>query len=279
MTILNTFNSILSNNTPQTPEIPLFMKHIYEENVNQYQNDLRCQLSEIQRGRKILTSEYEIIKYITYYGNHHIVKLLNAFEHLDLKKLEGRSIDLYDWGCGQGLGTLTLLTHCFDKKLSLKLNNIYLIEPSKISVEKALIYLDDLCIKYSMQKSNIITINKEFDDLMLEDIKSKNTEITIHLFSNILDVCNFNLLRLGYLIRKSIKGINYFICVGPNYPGCVCHIDYFSYLLSRKFKTNIVSVDKTSMKALMYMYTTNQIQIGNIKRYEKIFVSDFGENA
>ena len=77
--------------------------------------------------------------------------------------------------------------------------------------------LEKLHVRHFHNTVEIKTINKSFNSLTDNDIKSKSTSIKIHFFSNVLDMDEdvFSMSNLINLIEKTQKGINYFICVSP----------------------------------------------------------------
>ena len=89
-----------------------------------------------------------------------------------------------------------------------------------------------------------------------------NSNITLHLFSNILDVEFFRLDR-EFLekISSSQKGLNYFICVSPNINDKRnARLDMFYRYFNANFETKLISDRDNSIR--------------NYKRYEKVFKSN-----
>ena len=63
----------------------------------------------------------------------------------------------------------------------------------------------------------IITVCKSFESLEFNDVCAATDTIKIHLFSNVLDIDEnyYSQNNLIGLIKRSQKGINYFICCSP----------------------------------------------------------------
>lgn len=87
-------------------------------------------------GRKVLLTEDELNAYIAAYGEMHIVKCRAALQNFPFKDLEMYSFEIFDWGCGQGLATLSLLEMLYDRKMLSRLNRIVLIEPSTAALTR-----------------------------------------------------------------------------------------------------------------------------------------------
>ena len=156
------------------------------------------------RGVKILDSESELFGYFKSFGNMHKAKLQAAFEALPDRFCS--KISIIDWGCGQGFASMLFL----EKYGTNNINNIILIEPSEIAVKRASLHIK----KYNMDIP-IRTVCKKLDELTEEDIKDELGNITVHLFSNILDIDDYSQNKLISLIESRLRPINYFICVSP----------------------------------------------------------------
>ncbi len=86
-----------------------------------------------------------------------------------------------------------------------------------------------------------------------------NDNITLHLFSNILDVEFFKLdILFLQKVSNSQSGLNYFICVSPNINDKRnARLDIFYRYFSDNFDSSLIS--------------SRYDNIGNYKRYEKVF--------
>lgn len=156
------------------------------------------------RGVKILESEDELFGYFKSFGNMHKAKLLSAFEVLP--KTFNSKVNIIDWGCGQGFASMIFL----EKYGSEMVNHITLIEPSVIALKRAALH----CKKYSSELS-IRTICKKLDNLIADDFNEPQPNITIHLFSNILDIDGYSQKHLIELIDQTQANENYLVCVSP----------------------------------------------------------------
>jgi hypothetical protein len=85
-----------------------------------------------------LCDEAECIRYIALYGRHHFHKLYAAFDSTKLEELEGKNIQIIDWGCGQALASCILIDYLIEKNISPNILSITLIEPSQIALNRGL---------------------------------------------------------------------------------------------------------------------------------------------
>lgn len=164
----------------------------------------------LHRGVEPLQNEDELYQYIHQFGNMHYAKLVEAFSNLPLA-IRVQKLHIIDWGCGQGLATITYLI-----KKRPSLCKITLIEPGLPALKRAALNVKYFHRKYSMGIFNCRTLNKDFDLLTKEDLSVESDSCKIHLFSNTLDIENrYDIKKLITLIKSTQKGKNYFICVSP----------------------------------------------------------------
>jgi hypothetical protein len=178
------------------------------------------------RGVQIIESEQELFGYFKSFGNMHKTKLLSAYAELPdfssseeiivsyghfcgrpfFESCENLKINIIDWGCGQGFASMLFI----EKYGFERVNNVTLIEPSEIAIKRAALH-----IKKYANNIPIKTICKKLNDLETTDFPDEQVDITIHLFSNILDIDDYSQSNLLKLLESIISGKNYFVCVSP----------------------------------------------------------------
>lgn len=157
------------------------------------------------RGVDQLHSEEEMFEYIKRYGKMHYAKLISSFKSTFPQNFE-TPVNIVDWGCGQGLATITLL----EKYNSLDVHYITLVEPSEIVLKRAALH----CRKFTTS-GKLKTVCKKLDDVVSSDIRVQCDVPTIHLFSNILDIDDYSSQHLLSIVDSIITCNNYFVCVSP----------------------------------------------------------------
>ena len=167
---------------------------------------------ELRRGKEVLDDEIHMNMYLRSFGQMHKAKMDAAFERLpkDMNVFD-EEIEIYDWGCGQGLATICLLDYLRTNGTNHSFRSIHLVDPSSAAVDRAVGVLS--CYDHNMM---VKTTKKEFDDLVADDFPRSRVR-KVHLFSNILDVEFFDLASFVSLFQKCFDGPNFFICVGPYY--------------------------------------------------------------
>lgn len=164
----------------------------------------------LSRGVAILEQEEQLYSYMNSYGLMHKAKLVSAFSNLPFGNIKDCRIELFDWSCGQGIASIVLFEFLRDHNIHLALDAITLIEPSRIALERA-----SLHVLHFLPNIKIRTILKDMDSLANADIETTYEKVKIHMFSNILDVEAFSMVRLINLLNQTSGGLNYFICVSP----------------------------------------------------------------
>lgn len=164
----------------------------------------------ISRGVAIINNEPQMLVYMHSYGRMHEAKLKLAFDNVNELIWNHTDICVIDYGCGQGIASMVLLDYLKVNNINIgNIKHIKLIEPSAICLKRAALH-----ISMFAPNTHISTINKKLDMLSKEDIKTTNS-LTVHLFSNILDIETVSLIDLANNINSSSSLLNEIICVGP----------------------------------------------------------------
>lgn len=196
-------------------------------------------------GRDVLKTEDQLNAYLAAYGEIHIVKCRAALQNFPFDDLRSNSYEIFDWGCGQGIATLTLLEMLQERKLLYSLKRITLIEPSQEALKRATSW-----VKESVGPGvDVVSINEYIpssDNQKLDSVCCYSDK-SINLFSNILDIQN---LSLSWLANKtsSLARQNYMICVGPKYTGNTRIADFCGYFAPKEYFSQISTYP--------YAYTT-----------------------
>jgi hypothetical protein len=185
---------------------PYTFNRIYTINKTRYlpiQNDQI--FHSLQRGVKVPDELDQLYCYIYAYGKMHYVKLDDALKNINVNFEKHR---LIDWGCGQGIGSLTYLEQLDKLNLGNLCESVLLIEPSEIAIKRAALH-----IKGRVKRT--YTCNKDIDSLVDDDLLINKEACTVHIFSNILDVELFSLQYLIDIVNRNCIGRNYFIITSP----------------------------------------------------------------
>lgn len=169
---------------------------------------------ELNHGVNLLSSEDALCCYMSAYGEMHTIKCRTMFRNLPWDSFA--NIEVVDWGCGQGIGTICLAEMLRERNKLHLLQKVTLIEPSKFALNRALFNVN----KFTNGVARVIPIEKYLPTIEVSEEDSTLTGITydyrtiIHIFSNILDVNNIDLAKLSRMIPK-MGTEQYIICVGP----------------------------------------------------------------
>lgn len=200
------------------------IRKIANNSLSHLTNNERTNLwKDLNKGVDLLTTNELMCQYIFSYGNMHEAKIHTALS--SIRKPEdvlSNDITIIDWGCGQGLATICYFD--FIKKLNITNNTqkVILIEPSAHALDRAKLHTN----LYLKDENKIRLIYKFLDDVEKDDIET-NDAITLHFFSNILDVPQIDLKKLAQLVGKNVSGEHYFFCVSPLIEGRSHRLDAF----------------------------------------------------
>lgn len=255
------------------------LKKIYFYHVEKYINNYlsEIKLNDLKRGLKILENEKEVSAYISFYGALHFEKLILALKEINDYYLLNNIIRIYDWGCGQALGTLVLLNYLSKHKNNFIIKELNLIEPSKISLIIGEKYLKRYFQIHCIENVKINSYNNKIENLNF-DVFNENkctysgNIINIHIFSNVLDIFNDYINKFNCL--KNFSGnFNLFLCIGPNDLNSRKGIDALYSIYKNSDKLINISYRNEILTTTSYRYYVNQI-INNVQfsNYHRIFI-------
>lgn len=192
---------------------------------------------DLDHGVALLDNEDALNAYIAAYGEMHMIKCRSVFRNLPFESFA--NIEVFDWGCGQGIGTICLAEMMRDRDMLHLLKKVTLIEPSSAALKRAILNVNT----FTKGNARIIPINKYLPsiggdmDNCIEGVSSDYNTI-IHIFSNILDINNIDIIKLAKLLPK-IGTNQYIVCIGPKNANSN-RIELFAKIFSpSKYITNI----------------------------------------
>lgn len=168
---------------------------------------------EVNHGVSLLRTDDGLNCYIAAYGESHKRKVFRAIEDLPFAELR-ESIEVVDWGCGQGLASLCFIEKMRERNLSQNIKEITLIEPSMVALNRAKLNVSLAAQGIAINTRQLgLPSTQPLDFECISEIEYKKP-ITIHLFSNILDIETIDLKKLAELITTTGHK-HYVLCIGP----------------------------------------------------------------
>ena len=156
--------------------------------------EIQKQYIELKRGVDVIRREELLWRYLYAFGYMHKRKMQLALKQLsDLSRIVSQEFTIIDWGCGQALASCCLMDYIHSFKNANPPERSILIDPSGLALRNAELHLSTYGIR------RIECIEKTLDEVCSEDIASESP-VTIHLFSNILDVESIDLRHLTTVI-------------------------------------------------------------------------------
>ncbi|AFM03005.1 hypothetical protein Fleli_0536 [Bernardetia litoralis DSM 6794] len=153
-----------------------------------------------------ITPHHKCVSYMTAYGISHYYRLhyvmSEFFKQLNRKNNLSEKIDIIDYGCGQGLATLTFLYFLHVKGYPVNVENIILIEPSEYALERAFINVQSLLNKLGIS-AKVCKVNQKISGVDNDSAAYLNSLCNeknrhINLFSHVIDVLNDEEIKLVY---------------------------------------------------------------------------------
>jgi len=205
--------------------------------------------SELNRGTALLQTNKHMCQYLFSFGRMHQAKLLDAYKRIPKEAFENE-IEIIDWGCGQGLGTVIFYDFVKSHHPTAKIKKITLVEPSAKALERASLHVKPFI---GGNDEVLITIADFFEHITPQNIETKSDRSIIQIFSNILDVVAIDLKHLANLIDSSVVSDNYLVCVGPLNPTNQ-RIDAFFRYFNEEEISNIYAYENANFQENNWTY-------------------------
>lgn len=209
---------------------------------------------ELNHGINLLASDVALNCYMSAYGDMHVTKCRAAMMNFPFNDIQG-SIEIVDWGCGQSIGSATIIEVLRQRNLFQWLRKITLIEPSHSAIERANDNIRTLThgtVKIDV-KNLFLPANDIVEGETLNSIGYRYNNI-IHVFSNILDVTAIDLGIVAKMVA-SAQGKHFVLCIGPQ-NGAAYRIEKFcSVFGEQNYFSQINSVRYARTRRTAHPYT------------------------
>lgn len=169
------------------------------------------------RGTAVLETEEQCCAYMAAYGPMHNHKLMRALDEKEFPySAVSNGVEIYDWGCGQGIGTIAVIEKLRQHKLLGKLHKVTLEEPSDVARKRAVLHVQKALGNYDVNIEEISRYLPSDKDGNAEDVITIDVEqpCAIHIFSNILDIEAVSLKGVSKMITSS-GDKHVVLCIGP----------------------------------------------------------------
>lgn len=209
---------------------------------------------ELNHGINLLASDVALNCYMSAYGDMHVTKCRAAMMNFPFNDIQG-SIEIVDWGCGQGIGSATIIEVLRQRNLLQWLRKITLIEPSRSAIERANDNIRTLThgtVEIDV-KNLFLPANDIAEGETLNSIGYRYNNV-IHVFSNILDVTAIDLGVVARMVA-SAHGKHFVLCIGPQ-NGAAYRIEKFcSVFGEQNYFSQINSVRYARTRRTAHPYT------------------------
>lgn len=187
------------------------IRSIAKDYIMSLSDDERNELYEsLNHGVDLLDSDAQMKCYLFSFGRMHQAKVYRALSCISPSTYASGDFDIVDWGCGQGLATVCFFDYLRERRITNRVHKVTLIEPSDAARERAAIHVG----AYVGSNVTVSCIGSYLDDVKPEDIAG-DSPVTIHFFSNILDIGSIDLKSLAEKVGSNVQGQHYFFCISP----------------------------------------------------------------
>lgn len=209
---------------------------------------------ELNRGINLLASDVALNCYMSAYGDMHATKCRAAMMNFPFDDIQG-SIEIVDWGCGQGIGSATIIDVLRQRDLLQWLRKVTLIEPSRSAIDRA---NDNVRIlTQDTVEIDVINLFLPVSDMAegetLSSIGYRYNNI-IHIFSNILDVSTIDLATVARMVA-SAHGNHFVLCIGPKNGASYRMEQFCSVFGDQNYFSRIDSVRYARTRRTAHYYT------------------------
>lgn len=169
------------------------------------------------RGTAVLETDEQCCAYMSAYGPMHRHKLMRALDEKEFPYSDlTDGIEIYDWGCGQGIGTMAVIEELRQHNMLGNLHKIVLEEPSDVARDRAVLHVK---IALDTYHADVIAVSEYLpsdngDNSHCITSISVGQPTAIHIFSNILDIETVSLKGVSKMITSSGQK-HIVICIGP----------------------------------------------------------------
>lgn len=209
---------------------------------------------ELVHGINVLASDEALNCYMAAYGEMHVGKCRAAMMNFPFEELQG-SIEIVDWGCGQGIGSATVVDVLKQHNLLQWVKRITLIEPSEqalLRAESNITKITNSSIEIQANKKYLPSNGSGADDI-LTSVGYNYTNV-IHVFSNILDVKAIDLGVVARMVASS-HGKHFILCMGPKNSAAYRIEQFCSVFGEQNYFSKIDSVRFARTTKTGYPYT------------------------
>ena len=168
-------------------------------------------------GTAVLATEELCCAYMSAYGHMHYHKLIRALDEKEFPYSDlTDGIEIYDWACGQGIGTISVIEKLRCHNLLEKLHKVTLEEPSDVARKRAVLHVRKALENYNVNIEEISQylpsdVGSNTEDAITIDVEQP---CAIHIFSNILDIEAVSLKGVSKMITSSGQK-HIVLCIGP----------------------------------------------------------------
>ena len=138
--------------------------------------------------------------------------MLHAYEKIPTKVWHEDGVTIIDYGCGQGIAEMVLSDYMASKYVDNDyIRDFILIESSRTNLQRCIGHVNAF-----FSESKISAVCKKDNQINEDDINPESTTV-IHLFSNVIDLDDFDGKAVLSVLNDDKSHNNIIVCVIPYY--------------------------------------------------------------
>lgn len=169
----------------------------------------------LQNGVPVFTDAGDLDAYLTAYGHMHYHKLADALQRSSIVTLAATAFELWDWGCGCGIGTFAVLDRLAEVQVNTRnLFRVVMIDPSRVALDRA---ITDMQTRYGyvMRTASLHRMLYRFDQITNGFAPTAPFANKLHILSNVVDLATVDIGMLATTLAQMFSGFNSFVIVSP----------------------------------------------------------------
>lgn len=205
------------DNTNLVKIIEISKRHLPQDFINKPWAYTDAKGRSLEHGTAVLETEEQCCAYMAAYGPMHYHKLTRALDEDEFPYSSlSNGVEIYDWACGQGIGTIAVIEKLRKHNILDKLHKVTLEEPSDVARSRAILHISKVLEGYDVVIEDVSQYlpSDSYDNSHSITSINVSQPCALHIFSNILDIEAVSLKGVSKLITSSGQK-HIVLCIGP----------------------------------------------------------------
>lgn len=214
--------------------------------------DAHLRYGGLQKGVAILTSQQDVDAYLACYGQMHYAKLEDSVSRIDVTTLAAQPLEIWDWGCGVGIGLFSLLDKFTRFHIPTdRIFRVVLLDPSDAMRTRALSYVAQR-YAWLYATASVHASARSFAQVTPGFLPTAAFAAKLHILSNVIDIPGLDVHAFATTITGMFRGLNKFLLVSPANARVSDGIDRFSAVVERTAASYVYTERNETLRKNIY---------------------------